>query len=48
MGRIAMAHRTAIALALALSVLIGVSSRANAADALHVANVSRTLFSLPL
>ncbi len=43
-----MAHRAVIAFALALACLTGASPSAKAADVLHVANVSRTLFSLPL
>jgi ABC-type nitrate/sulfonate/bicarbonate transport system substrate-binding protein len=41
------AHRTLVASAIAIVGLIG-TAPAHAADVLHVANVSRTLFSLPL
>jgi hypothetical protein len=47
MGRIAVARRAVVASAIALACLTGPPG-ARAADVLHVANVSRTLFSLPL
>jgi ABC-type nitrate/sulfonate/bicarbonate transport system substrate-binding protein len=47
MGRIAVARRAVIASTIAIACLTG-SPAARGADVLHVANVSRTLFSLPL